>query len=163
MAFPRLSTLQTMGTAGRTFEPALNDTVFKAVLQYSMYGHFLVIKEACVLGILRAVEEYTDTTVPFITFKTRIMGGEEIHNYVRTMQTGFTVQSDDECRKLRNIMRLYAAYNKNDAETLSKISDEVGLSAKTVIEILQGVFAICSSLIFTAVMLMMTAKKVLRM
>ena len=77
------------------YEPTLNDTVFEVVQRYSMYGHFLDIKEACVLGILRALEEYTDTAVPFITFKTRIMW-EEIHNYVRTMRTGFTVQSDDE-------------------------------------------------------------------
>lgn len=57
------------------------------------------------------------------------------------MRTGFAVQSDDEYRNLRNIMRLYAAYsNKNDTETLKKISDEVGLSAKTVTEILQGDF-----------------------
>ena len=122
------------------YEPTLNDTVFEVVQRYSMYGHFLDIKEACVLGIIRALKEYTDTAIPFITYKTRIRW-EEIHNYVRTMRTGFTVQSDDEYRNLRNIMRLYAAYNsKNDAETLKKISDEVGLSQKTVTEILQGGF-----------------------
>ena len=122
------------------YEPTLNDTVFEVVQRYSMFGHFLDIKEACVLGIIRALEEYTDTAVPFITFKTRIMW-EEIHNYIRTMRTGFTVQSDDEYRNLRNIMRLYAAYNsKNDADTLKKISDEIGLSAKTVTAILQGGF-----------------------
>ena len=38
-------------------------------------------------------------------------------------RTGFTVQSDDEYRNLKNIMRLYTAYNrKGDPDTLKKIS-----------------------------------------
>lgn len=54
-----------------------------------MFGHFLDIKEACVLGILRALEKYPpNCDTPFITYKTRIMW-EEIHNYIRTMRTGF--------------------------------------------------------------------------
>ena len=91
------------------YEPTLNTTVMGIVQRYSMFGHFLDIKEACVLGILRALEEYPkDCETPFITYKTRIMW-EEIHSYIRTMRTGFTVQSDDEYRNLRNIMRLYTA------------------------------------------------------
>lgn len=66
---------------------------------------------------------------------------EEIHNYIRTMRTGFTVQSNDEYQNLRNVMLLYAAYNsRNDPETLKRISDEVGLSEKTVSEILRSGF-----------------------
>lgn len=123
------------------YEPTLNTTVMGIVQRYSMFGHFLDIKEACVLGILRALEKYNPNCgTPFITYKTRIMW-EEIHNYIRTMRTGFTVQSDDEYQNLRNIMRLYAAYNsKNDPDTLKKISDEVGLSEKTVHEILRSGF-----------------------
>ena len=123
------------------YEPTLNTTVMGIVQRYAMFGHFLDIKEACILGILRALEKYNPNDgTPFITYKTRIMW-EEIHNYIRTMRTGFTVQSDDEYQNLRNIMRLYAAYNsKNDPETLKKISDEVGLSEKTVSEILRSGF-----------------------
>lgn len=51
------------------------------------------------------------------------------------------MQSDDEYRNLRNIMRLYTAYNrKGDPDTFMKISDEVGLSVKTVEEILRSGF-----------------------
>lgn len=123
------------------YEPTLNTTVMGIVQRYSMFGHFLDIKEACVLGILRALEKYNPNSgTPFITYKTRIMW-EEIHNYIRTMRTGFTVQSDDEYQNLRNIMRLHSAYNsKNDPETLKRISDEVGLSEKTVSEILRSGF-----------------------
>lgn len=78
------------------YESTLNTTVMGIVQRYAMFGHFLDIKEACVLGILRALEKYNPNCgTPFITYKTRIMW-EEIHNYIRTMRTGFTVQSDDE-------------------------------------------------------------------
>ena len=102
-----------------------------------MFGHFLDIKEACVLGILRALDAYSaHKSVPFITYKTRIMW-EEIHNYIRTMRTGFTVQSEHEYRNLRNIMHLYTMYqNKSDPDTVKRIADEVGLSEKTTKDIL---------------------------
>ena len=123
------------------YEPILNTTVMGIVQRYSMFGHFLDLKEACVLGILQALDTYpAHSNTPFITYKTRIMW-EEIHHYIRTMRTGFTVQSDHEYRNLRNIMRLYAMYqNKNDPETVKKIANEVGLSEKTTAEILRSAF-----------------------
>ena len=123
------------------YEPILNTTVMGIIQRYSMYGHFLDLKEACVLGILRALEAYDpQSKVPFITYKTRIMW-EEIHNYIRTMRTGFTIQSEHEYRNLRNIMRLYAMYqNKNDPETVKRIANEVDLSEKTTAEILRSAF-----------------------
>ena len=64
---------------------------------------------------------------------------EEIHNHIRTMRTGFTVQSEHEYRNLRNIMRLYTLYqNKSDPQTIQKIAQEVGLSEKTTKEILRS-------------------------
>ena len=123
------------------YEPILNTTVMGIVQRYSMYGHFLDLKEACILGILRALETYNpQSKVPFITYKTRIMW-EEIHNYIRTMRTGFTVQSEYEYRNLRNIMRLYAMYqNKSDPQTVKRIASEVGLSEKTTAEIFRSAF-----------------------
>ena len=123
------------------YEPVLNTTVMGIVQRYSMFGHFLDLKDACVLGILRALDTYpAHRNIPFITYKTRIMW-EEIHNYIRTMRTGFTVQSEHEYRNLRNIMRLYAMYqNKNDHETVKRIANVVGLSEKTTAEILRSAF-----------------------
>ena len=61
------------------YEPTLNTTVMGIVQRYSMFGHFLDIKEACVLGILRALEKYNPNCgTPFITYKTRIMWEEFI-------------------------------------------------------------------------------------
>ncbi len=119
------------------YEPILNTTVMGIVQRYSMYGHFLDLKESCILGIFRAIETYNpQSKVPFITYKTRIMW-EEIHNYIRTMRTGFTVQSEHEYRNLRNIMHLYTMYqNKSDPNTVKRIADQVGLSEKTTKDIL---------------------------
>ncbi len=121
------------------YEPILNTTVMGIVQRYSMYGHFLDLKEACILGILRALESYDpQSKVPFVTYKTRIMW-EEIHNYIRTMRTGFTVQSEHEYLNLRNIMHLYTLYqNKSDPQTIQEIAQEVGISEKTTKEILQS-------------------------
>ena len=121
------------------YEPILNTTVMGIIQRYSMFGHFLDLKEACILGILRALEAYDpQSKVPFITYKTRIMW-EEIHDYIRTMRTGFTVQSEHEYRNLRNIMHLYTLYqNKSDPQTIQKIAQEVGLSEKTTKEILRS-------------------------
>ena len=121
------------------YEPILNTTVMGIVQRYSMYGHFRDLKEACILGILRALEAYNpQSKVPFITYKTRIMW-EEIHSHIRTMRTGFTVQSEHEYRNLRNIMHLYTLYqNKSDPQTIQKIAQEVGLSETTTKEILQS-------------------------
>lgn len=121
------------------YEPILNTTVMGIVQRYSMFGHFLDLKEACILRIFRALESYdSQSKVPFVTYKTRIMW-EEIRTYIRTMRTGFTVQSEHEYRNLRNIMRLYTLYqSKSDPQTIQKIAQEVELSEKTTKEILRS-------------------------
>lgn len=121
------------------YEPILNTTVLDIVQRYAMQGHFLDIKEACILGILQALSKYpTGCKTPFITYKTRTMQ-KEVHRYIRTMRTGLTVQSDDEYKKVRKAMRLYnARKNKKDPDTLETISKAIRVSEKTVAHILQG-------------------------
>lgn len=63
----------------------------------------------------------------------------EVHRYIRTMHTGFTVQSDDEYLRLREVMRLYAEYGNNcDDATIAKIAEAVGTNSETAAEILQA-------------------------
>lgn len=120
------------------YEPTLNTICINAAHRYAMQGHFLDIKEVCVLGIFKALQEYTVPVVPFITFKTRIMW-EEIHSYIRTMRTGFTVQSDDEYLLLRKAMALFEKYGgKTDYDTIEKIAAEIDRSEETATEILQA-------------------------
>lgn len=120
------------------YEPKLNTIAMDTAQKYAMQGHFLDIKEACVLGIFKALQEYNDISVPFVVFKTRIIQ-EEIHNYIRTMRTGFTVQSDDEYLTLRKAMALFEKYGgKTDAETIKLISTKIDRSDETTMEILQS-------------------------
>lgn len=117
------------------YEPLLNGTVKDAVERYSMEGHFTDIKQACVTGIIKALESYDkDTHGAFITYKVRIMWNE-IHEYIRQMRTGYTIPSESKYRTLRQVMRLYGEHGYS-TESISKISKEVNLSTKNVKEIL---------------------------
>ena len=108
------------------YEPILNDTVTDIIERYSMQGHFSDIKQACVTGIFKALQEYEkEKNGNFITYKVRIMWNE-IHEYIRQMRTGYTVPSESKYRTLRRIMRLYSEYGYS-IESISKISNEVKL------------------------------------
>lgn len=120
------------------YEPTLNTTAMGIVQQYSMFGHFIDIKESCVFGIAKALKSYDiSSSVPFLTYKTRIMW-EEIHNYIRTMRNGLSVESTDTYANLRKIMAIYNQIGKCDEDTIKKISIKVNLSEKLVREMLTG-------------------------
>lgn len=120
------------------YEPTLNTAAMGIVQQYSMFGHFMDIKESCVFGIAKALKSYDISSgVPFLTYKTRIMW-EEIHNYIRTMRSGFTVDSADSYANLRKIMAIYNQSGKCDEDTIKKMSEETKLSIKLVREMLTG-------------------------
>ena len=54
----------------------------------------------------------------------------EVHEYIRTMRTGFTVQSYDEYLRLRKAMALFREYgSKSDNTTMEKIAEAIGTSA----------------------------------
>lgn len=121
------------------YEPILNTTVIDIVQRYAMQGHFLDIKEICILGILLALNEYSiESSIPFITYKTRIMWNE-VHRYIRTMRTGLTVPSDSEYKKVRKAMRIYNACKKQkNPDALIKISKAIGVKEDIASQILQG-------------------------
>ena len=53
----------------------------------------------------------------------------EVHEYIRSMRTGFTIQSNDEYLRLRKAMRLYCEFgSKNDDATIEKIAEAIGTS-----------------------------------
>ena len=113
------------------YEPILNDTVTDIIERYSMQGHFSDIKQACVIGIFKALQDYNKSEHgSFITYKVRIMWNE-IHEYIRQMRTGYTVPSESKYRTLRRIMRLYSEYGYS-IESISKISNEVKFSEDNV-------------------------------
>lgn len=117
------------------YEPVLNDTVTDIVQRYAMYGHFADIKQECVSGIYKALKSYNKSKDgQFITYKVRIMWNE-VHNYIRTMRTGFSGSSQTTYRNLRKIMHLYYRYGSSN-EAISKIAEEVKRSEEYVSEII---------------------------
>ena len=120
------------------YERTLNEKAMAIVQDYAMYGHFLDIKQAYVIGMLKALEDYDpERGVPFIIYK-EYAAMREVHEYIRSMRTGFTIQSYDEYLRLRKAMRLYRELgNKCDDATLEKIAEAFGTSKEDAAEIIR--------------------------
>ena len=120
------------------YEKTINDKAFSIVQDYAMYGHFIDIKQAYVIGLLKALQEYDpNRNVPFIVYK-EYAAMREVHEYIRTMRTGFTVQSNDEYLRLRKAMRLFREYSgKADGDTIKKVADNIGTSMEDAAEIIR--------------------------
>ena len=120
------------------YEKTINDKAFSIVQDYAMYGHFADIKQAYVIGLLKALQEYDpNRNVPFIVYK-EYAAMREIHEYIRTMRTGFTVQSNDEYLRLRKAMRLFCEYGgKADDDTIKRVADNIGTSTEDAAEIIR--------------------------
>jgi len=120
------------------YERTINDKAFSIVQDYAMYGHFADIKQAYVIGLLKALQEYDpNRNVPFIVYK-EYAAMREVHEYIRTMRTGFTVQSNDEYLRLRKAMRLFREYGgKTDDDTIKWVADNIGTSTEDAAEIIR--------------------------
>ena len=120
------------------YERTLNEKAMSIVQDYAMYGHFLDIKQAYVIGMIKALHEYDpNRNVPFIVYK-EYAAMREVHEYIRSMRTGFTIQSYDEYLRLRKAMRLYREFgNKSDDATLEKIAEAIGSSKEDAAEIIR--------------------------
>ena len=118
------------------YEPTLNTQMMTAVQEYSMRGHFVDMKQAAVYGILKALSNSEISLgVPFLVYKEYSVKNE-IDDYIRTMRTGYTVQSNDEYKLLRRAMALYNKYGKSDDETIARIAAELGKNVKDTREII---------------------------
>lgn len=120
------------------YEKTINDKAFSIVQDYAMYGHFIDIKQAYVIGLLKALQEYDpNRNVPFIVYK-EYSAMRDVHEYIRTMRTGFTVQSNDEYLRLRKVMRLFREYGgKANDDTIKKVADNIGISTEDAAEIIR--------------------------
>ena len=120
------------------YERTLNEKSMSIVQDYAMYGHFLDIKQAYVIGMLKALQDYDpERGVPFIVYK-EYAAMREVHEYIRSMRTGFTIQSNDEYLRLRKAMRLYREFgNKSDDATMEKIAEVIGSSKEDATEIIR--------------------------
>lgn len=120
------------------YEKTINDKAFSIVQDYAMHGHFADIKQAYVISLLKALQEYDPARgVPFIVYK-EYAAMREVHEYIRTMRTGFTIQSNDEYLRLRKAMRLFREYGgKADGDTIKKVADNIGTSTEDTAEIIR--------------------------
>ena len=121
------------------YEKELNTKAKGFVNEYAMYGHFVDLKQAYVMGMMKALQRYDISRgVPFLSYK-ELPAMNEVHAYIRTMRTGYSVQSSYADEQLRKVMRQYAEHGyQYDEETIDAISAETGISPKNVEEILMG-------------------------
>ena len=121
------------------YEHTVNNKVMAIVQDYAMFGHFLDIKQAYITGMLKALRDYDPNRgVPFIVYK-EYAAMREVHEYIRTMRTGFTVQSNDEYLRLRKAMRLVREYGgKADSVSIQRIAQAIGASEEATAEIIRS-------------------------
>lgn len=121
------------------YEHTVNDKAMAVVQDYAMFGHFLDIKQAYITGMLKALRDHDPNRgVPFIVYK-EYAAMREVHEYIRTMRTGFTVQSNDEYLRLRKAMRLFREYGgKADSAIIQRIAQVIGVSEEATAEIIRS-------------------------
>ena len=121
------------------YEKELNTKARGFVNEYAMYGHFVDLKQAYVMGMMEALQRYDISRgVPFLVFK-ELPAMNAVHTYIRTMRTGYTVQSSYADENLRKVMRKFAEHGYcYDEDTIAAIAEETQISPKNVEEILMG-------------------------
>ena len=129
-----------------TAEPLLNQMARELVVRYAMDGFFLDLKQACVEGILKALQDYDpEKNTAFWWYARQYHIPDAVHDLIRQMRTGFSVQSKSEYDVLRKIMWMYQELRqKQEPNPIRKIAEEAGLSEKTVEEYLQAGMRIMS-------------------
>ena len=121
------------------YEKELNTKARGFVNEYAMYGHFVDLKQAYVMGMMEALQRYDISRgVPFLVFK-ELPAMNAVHTYIRTMRTGYTVQSSYADKQLREVMWQYAQYGyRCDEDIIDAIAEETKIAPKNVEEILMG-------------------------
>ena len=121
------------------YEHRLNEKVRALVQDYAMPGHFMDLKQACVFGILQALQHYRpERGAPFLVYKEHYVQ-RAVDDYIRTMRTGFSVSNNDEYSILKKVMAIYGSTGyKNEGETIRRIAAEVGKSPKKIRELIES-------------------------
>ena len=89
------------------YEPVLNKRVMGWVANYEMRGHFPDLKQAAVVGMLKALARYDISRGADFLVYAKLYIKNEVDDYVRTMRTGFTIQSSDAYKTLKKAMAIY--------------------------------------------------------
>ena len=121
------------------YEKTLNKNVQSYMRQFFMQEHFADLKQAYIAGLLKALGKYTpDGGASFVSFKEHY-AEREILDYIRSMRTGFTVQSLAEYAKLRKAMAVWDKYDRNYADdAIEAVAAEIGETTDDTKKILLG-------------------------
>lgn len=119
------------------YEPLLNKKAKFFRNKYKMDEHFSDIKQSLVTGLCKALLNYDISISPFLPYAQRYME-REAHTYIRTMRTGYSVQSDFEYARLRKVMDIFNhSGGEFTEETISQVATQIGESydkTKSIIE-----------------------------
>lgn len=125
------------------YENKLNKRVMGWVADYEMRGHFPDLKQAAVVGMLKALARYNISRgVDFLVYAKRYILNE-VDDYVRTMRTGFTVQSSDAYKTLKKAMAIYNQQRDIGDETIALIAAEIGRPLDETADILAASLGFC--------------------
>ncbi len=112
------------------YEPMLNEKAKFFRNKYKMDEHFSDIKQSLVTGLCKALLNYDISISPFLPYAQRYME-REAHNYIRTMRTGYSVQSEFEYARLRKVMDIFNhSGGEFTEETISQVATQIGESSE---------------------------------
>lgn len=121
------------------YENTLNNNVLQYMRRLFMPEHFADMKQAYVVGLLKALENYDISQGVLFTIFKEHYAEKEVLDYVRSMRTGFTAQSLAEYATLRKAMAIWDKFNRTyDDETISNIASELDESDEDTKKILLG-------------------------
>ena len=120
------------------YEPQMNYIAKGYRKAYKMEEHFADIKQAMAYGICKALVNYDISKSPFFPYVNRYME-REAHNYIRTMRTGYSIQSEFEYARLRKAMAIYNDLGGGfSEEAITKVAERIGESYDKTKSIIEG-------------------------
>ena len=120
------------------FETQLNEKAKFYRNKYKMDEHFADIKQALVCGLCNALVKYDIFKSPFLPYANRYME-REAHSYIRTMRTGYSIQSEFEYARLRKAMAIYKDLGEEfTEETITMVAEQIGESYEKTKSIIEG-------------------------
>ena len=120
------------------YEPQMNYLAKEYRKTYKMEEHFADIKQAMAYGLCKALVNYDISKSPLFPYANRYME-REAHNYIRTMRTGYSIQSEFEYARLRKAMAIYKDLGGEfTEETISQVAAQIGESYEKTKSIIEG-------------------------
>ena len=117
-----------------TLDPVIDKIAHKVTTKYSMDTWFEDIKQSCVIGIIKAINNYDSSkSSNFLKFAQKYYINTQIANCIRELRPGFSVETNSNDKSFRKIMWLNNQLSdKVEDIRIDLISKETKLSPTTV-------------------------------